>query len=342
MAITGCSSNSNSNSNSTAQTNTSSTITTETTVGPLYTAGDIVKSSTGSTSTGWLIISYDSATDSYTRAFIYKNSNGSWGYRINSNTETSKRSVLEKVYTVLVTHVTVSSIPTQAPTTATTVTTAVTTVTATTTSVTKPSIKDMDPDEGNTGDSVTTVITGTNFKSGVTARLHKSGETNITASDVSWDSATQLTCTFAIPSNTTVGAWDIVVTNPDGGEGKYSNFFTVHEDTDSSDDTTTTTTTTGSNTITITNIDPPTVVASATTGWYGNLKIYGSGIESGANVTLSNDNYADITGTNIYMPDSSTLQVSFTILPGRQGTWDVTVTNLDGDYGTLSNALTVN
>ncbi|MDD1701841.1 MAG: IPT/TIG domain-containing protein [Methanoregula sp.] len=232
VAIVGCSS----SSTSTAQTDTSSTITTETTVSPLYTAGDIVKSSTGSTSTGWLIISYDSATDSYTRAFIYKNSDGSWGYRINSNTETAKRSVMEKIYTDLVTHVTVSSIPTQAPTTATTVTTAVTTKTTTiattTTSASKPSIKSMDPDEGYSGNSVTTTITGNNFVSGATAVLQKSGESSITASDVEWVSATELTATFDIPNDTTIGTWDIVITNPNSQSGKYSNYFMVHEETD--------------------------------------------------------------------------------------------------------------
>lgn len=225
VTMTGCLSSSDS-----TATNTTGTMTPATTIAPLYVAGDIVGSSS-STSTGWLIISYNSATDSYTRAYIYKNTNGTWGYRTNSDTETQTRSVLEKVYKVKITHVMVSSVPTAAPTTVTTTdaTTVITTVaTATTTTGANPIIKNMDPDTGYAGDSVNTVITGANFVSGAMATLKHSGQTSINASSVSWGSATQLTCTFNIPNNTVVGTWDIVVTNPNGLSGVYTNYFSVH------------------------------------------------------------------------------------------------------------------
>jgi hypothetical protein len=229
-AIMGCSS----NSSSTAK---SSTVTTMTTIAPLYTAGDIVGSSS-SPSSAWLIISYDSAKDTYTRAFIYKNTDGTWGYRLNSNSETYPRSTMEKVYKVKITHVTISSIPTSAPTTVvtTTVTTKATTVAtaATTTTAAKPSFKDMDPDNGYAGNSVTSTITGGNFIATPKVMLTHSGSSSIMATGVTWTSATQITATFAIPNTTSAGIWSVVITNPDGQLVTYANEFTVHEETDNS------------------------------------------------------------------------------------------------------------
>ena len=230
VSMSGCSDNPN--------TTPSDTVTTTTTAGPLYTAGDIVRSASGSESPAWMVISYDSAGDSYTRALIYKNTDGSYGYRTSSATETLKREMLERVYTVKITHVTVASVPTGAPTTVTTaVTTAVTSAatatgttgtTTTTMSQDRPSIKGMDPEEGEAGTSVTTEITGSDFLNNLTASLRHSGATSITATTISLYSSSSVTCTFNIPNSTTVGPWDIVVTNPNGLSGEKTNLFTVH------------------------------------------------------------------------------------------------------------------
>ena len=224
VTIMGCSNSSGSTATPTG------TVTTATTIGPLYSAGDIVGSSS-SPSTGWLVISYDSAKDSYTRAYIYKNTDGTWGYRINSNTEQYPRSTMEKVYKIKITHVTVSSIPTSAPTPVPTTTTtkATTVATATTTIAPKPSFKDMSPDNGDAGDSITSVIRGAGFVSTPTVKLTHSGSSTITASSVTWDSATQIEATFAIPNTTSSGIWSVVITNPDGQSVTYANEFIVHE-----------------------------------------------------------------------------------------------------------------
>ena len=231
VSMTGCSDNSDSAA--------SNTVAATTTAGPLYIAGDIVRSATGSESPAWLVVSYDSAGDSYTRALIYKSTDGTWGYRVNAKTETSQRALMEKVYTVKIAHVTVSSVPTAAPTTVTTeVTTIATRTTATTAAATttikstaKPSIKAMDPDEGYAGGSVSTEITGSDFVSNLTAKLRHSGEDSITATTVKYFSSSSVTCTFDIPNSTKVGSWDIVVTNPNGLSGEYTNYFTVHGNT---------------------------------------------------------------------------------------------------------------
>lgn len=230
----GCSDNADTGGSAPAVVETTATAT----AAPLYTAGDIAWSS-ASTSTGWLILSYDAATDSYTRAFINKNPDGTWGYRSSSSTENAKRSVMEKVYPIKVAHVTVSSVPTQVPTTQTTTvattkatTSTTTTAATTTTAILIPKIAKIDPDSGKAGSSVTITITGSEFQGNATAPptvvLKHSGQTSITGTSVVWDSATQLTCTFVIPNTSTIGTWDLVVTNLNGQSGTLKNYFEVH------------------------------------------------------------------------------------------------------------------
>lgn len=208
-----------------------------TTAGPLYAAGDIVRSAQGSESPAWLVLGYDPASDSYSRALIYKNTDGSFGYRTSPKTELSKRTVMEKVFTVKITTVTAESVPTAAPTTVTTVppaapaktttTTSTSATTTTTTSTARPSIKAMNPEEGEAGTAVVTEITGSDFVSELKAELRRSGEKSIKASTVSWYSSSSVTCTFELSNTTKVGTWDIVVTNPNGLSGEYTNYFTV-------------------------------------------------------------------------------------------------------------------
>jgi len=210
-----------------------------TVTGPVYSPGDIVKSPSGTDSPAWLVVSYDGTTDSYTRALIYKNADGSYGYRMNSATENTKRGSLERIYSVKITHVAVDSIPTGTPTTAAPVATtatasaAATSASATTATIStdRPSIKDMSPDAGEAGTIVTTEITGSNFDANASALLRLSGEKSIAASTVSYYSSQSITCIFSLANTTKVGQWDIVVTNPNGLSGEYNGFFTVHGNT---------------------------------------------------------------------------------------------------------------
>ncbi|MFA5267778.1 MAG: hypothetical protein WC379_07380 [Methanoregula sp.] len=229
ISVTGCS--------DSTDTAASDTVGPETTAGPVYTAGDIVRSASGSESPAWLVVSYDSADDSYTRALIYKNTDGSYGYRTSPATEKTIRATMERVYTIKITHVTVESVPTAAPTTVTTTVTTAMTTTRTTTSAAaatttaassaKPSIKSMDPEEGEAGTTVVTEITGSDFMSNLTALLRRSGEDSISATKVSRYSSSSVTCTFDLSNETKVGPWDIVITNPNGKSGELTNYFIV-------------------------------------------------------------------------------------------------------------------
>ncbi|MCX6688300.1 MAG: hypothetical protein NTZ39_01155 [Methanoregula sp.] len=343
---TGCTNNS-------ATANTTTSITTQpTTVASkaLYTAGDVVKSSSGAAGTGWLILNYDPAADTYSRALIYQNPDGTWGYRLNTNTETSTRTVMEKVYTTKITHVSVPSVPvktatavsTTSPVTISTVggsvTTSATTVT-TTTPTGKPLFKSMAPDSADAGTQVSiTDLMGSNFVTGTTVILAHTGSSNITATNVQVVSPSHITCTFTLPSTAAAGPWDVIITNPDGQSVKYNTYFTVHASTSVA----ATTTTSSTGTVVITMVDPSVVNG----GWSASrqrLTIYTStDVQLGATVKLVNGLKPDITAVDVYPQSSTSLLVAFDIPAGSIGQWDVVITNPDGTIGTLPNGLTIN
>jgi len=217
----GCSS--SDTSSPSASTTTASVTTAAASTGHLYSAGDIIKNPKSSSATALLIISYDAGADTYERAYIYPNGDGSWGYRMDSKTEKISRSTIEKVYTQKVGTKAVSAVPIQTPTPAvtptqvyTTQTTTTASATATTASSSAPHMSSIEPDNAKTGTTVSiTELKGTNFQSGVTVVLVKSG-TTINATNVVFSSSSLLTCTFVIPSGADVGYWDVKVTNPDG------------------------------------------------------------------------------------------------------------------------------
>ena len=320
--------------------NTTTTLTTGTTVpgsGPAFIAGDIVKSPTSTAPTAWLIISYDASTDMYERAVIYPNTDGSWGYRLNSNQVQSSRIVIDRDYTKI-TNKAPSSIPVRTPTipaTTTTVSTT-TTVTATTTTVSsdvKPTIRNIIPDEGTAGNVISvTDLTGTNFQSGATVTLMKSDNPNITATSVNVVSSTLITCTLSLPSNTTAGSWDLVVTNPSGQYGIYTNLFIIHGSANP------TATTTSSGGIGITSIDPTFVAASNT---YLPITVFGSNFQNGITARLTKSGNSDIVATTISRTDTTQMRCFFNIPKLSQGTWSLVLTNTDGTTGILENAFDV-
>jgi hypothetical protein len=317
-------------------------LTTGTTVpgsGPAYVAGDIVKNPKSDVQVAWLIISYDASTDMYSRALIYPNTDGSWGYRLNSNTEKYSRTLMDKVYTEKITNKDPSSIPVRNPAVTTTTTgTVAPTSTVTTTGTTvptgaQPSIKNIVPDVGDAGTAISvTELTGTNFQSGATVALVKSGSPNITATNVNVQSPTLLTCTLSPPSDAIAGSWDVVVTNPDGQYGVYTNLFSIHN---TANPTATVTSTGG---ISITSIDPTFVVASNT---YIPITVYGSNFQNGIIATLTKSGNADITATTISRTDTTQMRCFFTIPTLSQGTWTLNLANTDNSTGTLVDAFVV-
>jgi hypothetical protein len=320
-----------------ASSNTTTTKTPTPGSGPKFIAGDIVKIPTSTTSTAFLIIGYDAATDQYERALIYPNADGSWGYRMNTNTARSSRTVMDRDFTKIINKA-VSSIPVRTPTIPATPTTVGTTVTVTVTSTTvsstaKPSIKNIIPDEGDAGTAISiTELSGTNFQSGATVTLVKSGSPNITATNINVQSSTLITCTFSPPSDAPAGSWDVIVTNPNGQYYDYTNLFSIHNTA------TPTATVTSSGGIDITRIDPTFVAASNT---YIPIMVYGSNFQNGITAKLTKSGSADIIASTISRTDTTQMKCFFTVPKSSQGTWSLVLTNTDGTTGTLANAFDV-
>lgn len=338
VLITGCT-NSSSTTNTTTQT---SAVTTAPSGSAKYVSGDIVRIPSSSSGTAMLIMGYDSATDKYERALIYPNADGSWGYRRNSNTEKAARVVMEKTYTEKITNKPPSSIVIHLPTVLTTATTGSTTqtsstLTTTTTTVSptgKPTFKKIVPDEGIAGTQIPiTALTGTNFQSGATVTLMKLDNPNITATSVNVQSSTLITCTFTPPSNATPGAWDVVITNPNGLYVNYANIFSIR----GSPNPTSTTTPTDSQGIS--SISP--------TSTFGNdvaLTIIGTNFQQGftAKMTKSADTSKIITAREVRWDSATQVTAWFTIPdPRLRGTYNVILTMPDGTTRSLPNGFEV-
>ena len=173
-----------------------------------YSAGDIIGKTASTPETMLYVITrYDISTDQYTRQLLYKNANGSWGHFINNNTEKVERSLVEKVYPVKISHVSIASIPVITPTVPPTTTTVL--------SGNAPAISGISPKTGGSNATVSVTITGDNFRSGATARLTRAGYPAIYATGVSVTSSTEINCAFSL-SRAEKGTYNLVVTNSDG------------------------------------------------------------------------------------------------------------------------------
>ena len=317
--------------------NTAAQTATPTSTGPLYTAGDIVRNPSSTATTAWLVLGYDAASDTYERALIYQNADGSWGYRADDRAEKAKRSVMEKVYTEILTNKLPSSVPIVTPTIITPEETARAIVTATrvsTTVPTAPSITKIFPEEGYAGTSVSVKnLIGNNFVAGTTVALSRNGSTSITATDVRIVTNKSIICTFAIPSDAAVGAWDVTVRNPNGQSDTLTNIFTVRRDTS----VLTTTSSIFSGTVGITYIDPPFAISR---GRY-DFTITGSKFQNGARVTLKKSGNPDIEADTVIPISDTQMRFIVNIPSGSMGFWDIVINNPDATYGKWTGGLEI-
>ena len=90
-----------------------------------------------------------------------------------------------------------------------------------------PTVTSITPGSGKSGTTVSiTNLAGTDFQSGATVKLTKSGEPDIHATGVTVGSSTQITCLFNLAGAST-GQWNVIVANPDAQSGTLSNGFEV-------------------------------------------------------------------------------------------------------------------
>jgi hypothetical protein len=190
--------------------------------GPRYAEGDIIATpSTATASSLFLILDYDAAADEYTRAFIEKNADGTWGHRTGSRTERSPRALVEKVYTVRVGHIAVSSVPVVTPS-------ILSPTTVLPASAQKaPTITKISPVYAAKGSAVGVSITGQNFEEGATVKLVLAGTLPITATAVTVTPA-GISCVFDLNGRYD-GSYNLIVTNPDGQSAVVQGGFTIGE-----------------------------------------------------------------------------------------------------------------
>jgi hypothetical protein len=327
LLLAGCSS--TDTTNQTAQPHTT------TNAGALYTAGDIVKNPASTAGSAYLIIKYDAASDTYERALIYQNADGSWGYRPDTLTDKANRSVMDKVYTEKLAHTSPSSVPIVTPTGITPVETAQTSVPATvmTTALNAPVVTSIIPDEGYAGSNVSVQnLAGENFTVGATARLSHNTSI-IQALNVRYISNKSLICTFVIPSDAPAGSWDVTVTNPDGQSDTFTKIFTIH----SAASATTTTSPALNGSVAVTSIEP----SFAYSHDYREFIITGSKFQAGAGVKLQKDGKPDIVGTAVSVTSDTQIHCFFDIPYESQGFWDIVVTNPDQTSGKMTGGFEV-
>jgi hypothetical protein len=327
ILIAGCSS--TDTTNQTAQPDTT------TKAGALYSAGDIVKNPASTASSRYLILGYDAASDTYERALIYQNTDGSWGYRSDDRTDKTSRSVMDKVYTEKLAHTSPSSVPIVTPTGITpaeTTQTIVMATTLTTTTLKAPVITSIIPNEGYAGANVSVQnLAGENFTVGATARLSHNTSI-IQALDVRYISNKSLICTFVIPSDAAAGSWDVTVTNPDGQSDTFTKIFTIHSATGA-----TTTSPALNGSVAVTSIEP----SFAYSHNYREFIITGSKFQAGAGVTLQKDGKTDIVGQTVSVTSDTQIHCFFDIPYESQGTWDIVVTNPDQSSGKMTGGFEV-
>ncbi|MDP3564854.1 MAG: IPT/TIG domain-containing protein [Methanoregula sp.] len=281
-----------------------------------FAAGDIIAKSASSTDRMlYVITQYDTKNDMYTRAWIHKNTDGSWGYFRDNKTEKVERVLVEKVYPVKISHVTVSSIAIVTPTLPPTV--------VTTLSGSAPTVTGISPASGARNAVVGATITGTNFESGATAKLTRAGYPSITATGVSVSSATSIGCTFSL-SGADEGRYNVMVTNPGGQSDTKTGVFTI-----------------GQAPPILTGVSPNTAEVGDT---QIPITINGQNFKEGVKVTFIQGTSEIICGTPVYL-DATKISCILNVRVldgGKFGVWDVKVLNIDGQQtGTLTGKFTV-
>ena len=281
-----------------------------------FAAGDIIAKSASSTDqTLYVITKYDATSGMYTRAWIHKNTDGSWGHFSDNKTEKVERTLVEKVYPVKIAHVTISSIQI--------VTTTIPTTVPTTLSGSAPTVTGISPASGAKDATVGVTITGTNFENGATAKLMRAGYPSITATGVSVSSSTSIGCTFGL-SGADEGNWNVMVTNPGGQSDTKTGVFSI-----------------GQAPPIITGLNQYTAELNATELA---IVINGQNFKEGVKVTFV-QGATELVCANPASLD--TLKISCVLdlrmsNGGKSGLWDVKVLNIDGQQtGTLTGKFTV-
>ena len=93
----------------------------------------------------------------------------------------------------------------------------------------QPQITGISPNDGRLSQRVKAMITGSKFQEDVAVKIVK-GEQSMPIKGATRLRASAIEVEFDIPTEKQfTGEWDIIITNPDGGEHRYGKAFTVTE-----------------------------------------------------------------------------------------------------------------
>ncbi len=180
-----------------------------------------------------------------------------------------------------------------------------------------PILTSINPNSGALGQTLTLILTGSNFQSGAVC-LFGAG---ITVNSCTYNSPTQITVNISITARASAGPYNVTVTNPDGQASTLSNGFTV----------------------TAAGPPPPTLSSvSPNSGVQGQnltaVVLTGSSFQSGATCAFG----AGITVNSCTFNSATQLTANITIgAAASLGSRTVTVTNPDTQFSTLSNGFSV-
>lgn len=168
-----------------------------------------------------------------------------------------------------------------------------------------------------------TEISGADFKAGATVKLTKTGQSDITATDVNVTSETRITCKFDLTGKA-AGKWNVVVRNSDGSSGSLNEGFTVIAAAQ----------------------PPPTVTGIAPNSGTDNsivniTELAGTGFANGATIKLTRQGQPDVAATSVIFINSTKMTCTFDLIGKAAGKWNVVVTNPDSQSGTLQEGFTV-
>jgi hypothetical protein len=185
-----------------------------------------------------------------------------------------------------------------------------------------PTLLRITPNSGNSSSAVNIRnLTGTNFISGASVILSRTGNPDLYASDVIVLDSTNLTCTFTLPAGTSPGSWDVTLRNTDGQSGVLPNGFTVN------------------------NPGPVITGISPDSGLTGNsitiTSLAGSGFQNGATVILNSSSAPVIVASGVMVVNQNQIICTVDLAGAPLGTRNVVVTNPDGRVAVLPNGFLV-
>ena len=166
-----------------------------------------------------------------------------------------------------------------------------------------------------------TNLAGNSFRPAATVVLTKTGQPDITTINGPIVNPDKILCFFDLTGKA-VGAWNVVVTNPDGQYDVLPAGFTIFYP----------------EAPTVTGITPATGENSGTVGI---TDLAGTGFQPGASVKLTRSGQLDIPGTLVDVTSSSKITCEFDLSGAQTGTWNVVVANNDGQSATLAGAFTI-